>query len=353
MLALAATEAGEFRQTVSLQTVDIPTDPPDFLLVQVAWSDLNPVDLQKLHSRTTDFPFVSGFSGSGIVQETSDEVAFPVGASVCFLLDPTKKSGSYAQYCRVDRRAAALVPPQITLKEAASIPLAGCTAYESLRKLGLLTESTTSVQTLLIVGGAGGVGSWATRIARAWHPNLEIICTSDTSRDWCLANGASRCIPHVLQELPGGPHGSVDAILCLTEPTPTLMNAMSEVIRPYGSICLVVAGPSIRSLNLDFVFFKSVTVYTETVFSCFRTQFSHSQPSKMMAQILNWMSTGRICAPLSPCLDEIDADWTKATVPNGILERLHSGHVQGKLVMRIGDSSVAGNVHDTDFVDAR
>ncbi|GAX26369.1 hypothetical protein FisN_2Hh213 [Fistulifera solaris] len=343
MLALAATEAGEFRQTLSLQTVDIPIDPPDFLLVQVACSDLNPVDLQKLHTRTSNFPFVSGFAGSGIVQETPDEAAFPVGASICFLLDPTK-SGSYAQYCRVDRRAAALVPPQITLQEAASIPLAGCTAYESLQKLGLLTESTTSVQTLLIVGGAGGVGSWATRMARALHPNSEIICTSDTSRDWCRTNGASRCIPHdFLQELPGGPQGSVDAILCLAEPTPSLMHSMSEVIRPYGRICLVVAGPSIRSLNLDFVFFKSVTVYTETVFSCFRTHFSHSQPSQMMAQILNWMSSGRIRAPLSPCLDEMNMHWTKATMPNGILEKLHSGHVQGKLVMRVGDFSDAGN----------
>jgi NADPH:quinone reductase-like Zn-dependent oxidoreductase len=344
MLALAATETGDFRQTLSLQTVTVPpTDPPDLLLVHVAWSDLNPVDLQKLHTRTKDFPFVSGFAGSGIVYETSDESAFPVGASVCFLLDPTN-SGSYAQCCRVDRRAAALVPPQIPLKEAASVPLAGCTAYESLKKLGFMTDSVTSVQTLLIVGGSGGVGSWATRMARALHPNLDIICTSDTSRDWCLTNGASRCIPHHdLQQLSGGPQGSVDAILCLTEPTPSLMNAMSEVIRPYGRICLVVAGSSIRSLNLDFVFFKSVTVYTETVFSCFRTQFSHSQPSEMIAQILNWMSTGRISAPLSPSLDHVDLDWTKATVPNGILEKLHSGHVQGKLVMRIGDSSVAEN----------
>lgn len=338
MLALAATKAGDFRQSLSLEQVDAPTEiGPNELLIKVAWSDLNPVDLQKLQQRTGDAPFVTGFAGSGTVEQTSDASAFPVGSCICFLVNPSQR-GSYAQYCVVDRRAAAILPNNVSLKEAASVPLAGCTAYESLMKMGLGDQRNT-IKSLLIVGGSGGVGSWATRIAQALRPDLQIICTasSQSSSDWCKTNGASRCIPHdaIDNELSGGPKGCVDAILCLTEPTPSLISSMAEVIRPYGSICLVVAGPSIRSLNLDFVFFKSATVYTETVFSCFRTHFSYFQPNQVIAQLLDWISSGKIAAPLSPWLEQGDPDWTKATASNGILEKL--GHVQGKLVMQISD----------------
>jgi NADPH2:quinone reductase len=74
--------------------------------------------------------------------------------------------------------------------EAATLPLSGCTAYESLEKLSLENSSN-----LLIVGGAGGVGSWATLVARTKHPRLEIICTasSEESKRWCFENGASSC----------------------------------------------------------------------------------------------------------------------------------------------------------------
>lgn len=335
MLALAATASGDFRDVLTIQQVETPDKiGSNELLVKVAWTDVNPVDLQKLQ-RASSLPFITGFSGSGIVEQTSDAAQFPTGSRVCFLVH---QRGSYAQYCVVDRRAAAVVPENICLREAACVPLAGCTAFESLQKLGLLDEKKKTIQSLLIIGGSGGVGSWATRIARAVHPDLQIICTtsSEASSDWCKMNGASRCIPHEAMEKELT--GDIDAILCLTEPTPTVMKAMSEVIRPYGSICLVVAGSSIRSLDLSFIFFKSVTVCTETMFNCFRTNFVPNEPA--ISQLLSWVSKGKMVVPLSPLLDHLDEDWTKATKLNGILDKLQSGHMQGKLVMRIGGTNV-------------
>jgi len=316
MQALAASRHGDFSQVLHMQTIPIPEASalkPHELLVRVAWSDVNPVDLQKLHGGKlagevpSNPPFVPGFAGSGIVVQCGSQVTntnphLYVGSRVAFLADPSRR-GTYAEYCVVDGRAAAVLPLNVSLREAACLPLAGCTAYEALHQLGLTPTSTPTPEDatakisplnrrLLIVGAAGGVGSWATRLARTWHPALEIIATasSETSQNWCLAdNGASRCVRHdqITESLEGGLKGSVDAILCLTEPTPSLWKELSEVIRPYGRICVVVAGASIQSLDLGFLFFKSVTICTETVFSCFRTDFAMYQPSAEIGEMLS------------------------------------------------------------------
>jgi len=65
----------------------------------------------------------------------------------------------------------------------------------------------------------------------------------------------------------GGHTGSVDYIICLTKPTKDLFDSLAKVLKPFGTICLVVAGESIKSLDMRFVFFKSGSVCTETVFS--------------------------------------------------------------------------------------
>ena len=65
----------------------------------------------------------------------------------------------------------------------------------------------------------------------------------------------------------GGQTGSVDYIIYPTEPTKDLFDSSAKVLKPFGTICLVVAGESIKSLDMRFVFFKSDSVCTETVFS--------------------------------------------------------------------------------------
>lgn len=133
--------------------------------------------------------------------------------------------------------------------------------------------------------------------------------------------------------------GSVDYILCLTEPTPELFGALTEVIRPYGTICLVVAGESIKSLDLRFAFFKAATVTTETVFSSIRTNFESIRPSEEINDLLQHVAdSSSIRAPLSPQLSTLAGanDWKQCLQEGGILDKLASGHSIGKLVMKIG-----------------
>jgi NADPH2:quinone reductase len=130
---------------------------------------------------------VPGFGGSGTVRETGKDAPVEwIGQRVCFIADPTRR-GSYATHIVVDYRCVALVPSSgVSLRDAASIPVAGLTAFESLHKVGLAAvtnvdrESSSNVveKSLLIIGGAGGVGSWTISLARAWYPKLKIIATA-------------------------------------------------------------------------------------------------------------------------------------------------------------------------------
>lgn len=340
------------------------------VLIRVNYADLNPVDLQKLRMKSAGTPtpphrtpLVVGFGGSGTVVAAGDDADGQgattaaveaaakakdlVGKDVCFLADPGR-DGSHAEYVVVDARLVAPVPPGVAMASAACVPVAGCTAYECLDKVGLpvgrgSARAGDSVcgtkKRLLIVGGSGGVGSWTTQLARkAYGESLEIICTvgSPESAEWCSRMGADRTVPHdeIDKRLDAGPKGSVDAIVCLAEPTQRLFNSLAEVIRPFGRICLVVAGDAIRELDLSFVFFKSGTVSTEAVFSSIRCGY-HLDQAGEMATILEAIGDGSVRAPLSDDWSEDASCWEKANGEGGLIDKLGEGHTRGKHVMKI------------------
>ena len=344
MQALAATPD---QDKLTWQEVPKPSSlGSNDVLIKVLWADVNPVDMQKFRARKS--LYIPGFSGSGVVVEKGEEVGIQMGVTVAFMLNPSSGHGSYAQFCVADRRAIAVIPDGISAQSAACVPLAGCTAYESLCKLGLRdleTLGTPAIEQdkrLLIVGASGGVGSWATRLARVWHPTLDIVATSsEQSNEWCLRSGATRVIRHdqIDKDLQGGPKGSVDYILCLTEPTAEVMNALLEVIRHFGVICLVVAGASIKKLDLGFLFFKSATLTTETVFSSFRSSFANIEPRKMIEDMLTMVAKGTVAVPIAPAVEGMDLSISKAANDNGLIKIL-DGHTCGKIAMEM---DTAGN----------
>lgn len=331
---------------------------PDDVLVEVSFTDVNPVDLQKLRGRDNmvgrpvdNPPHVPGYGGSGIVVGVGSAIrdaASWKGQPVCFLADPSRM-GSYATHIAVDVNCVAKIPSLgddsfTLLRDCACIPVAGLTAYESLLKCGLAVSSEPSDFTgsLLVVGASGGVGSWTITLARALNPHIEIIATASNQEqhEWCLSLGADRVITHeeVASTLKGGREGSVDWIVCMAEPTQDLFGALSDVIKPYGTICLVVAGKSISSLNLGFCFFKCVDVKTETVFSSIRTKYKKVTPSKELGFITGLLTGGKIKAPLSPELKSgnVSESFRKALERDGVLKALSEPTMRrGNFVMKI------------------
>lgn len=331
---------------------------PNDLLVEVSFTDVNPVDLQKLRGRenmvgqpVANPPHVPGYGGSGKVVGVGSAIGDATswrGQSVCFLADPSRM-GSYATHVVVDVNCVAKIPlspddddSSSVLRDCACIPVAGLTAYESLAKCGLVENGDSSKSSLLVVGASGGVGSWTITLARALNPGLEIIATASNQdqHDWCVSLGADRVIKHdeITSKLECGREGSVDAIVCLTEPTQDLFGALSDVIKPYGTICLVVAGKSIGSLNLGFCFFKCVDVKTETVFSSIRSKYTKIVPSRELAVIIDLLTSDKIKAPLSPALKNgnVSESFRNSLGEDGVLKALSepTGR-RGNFVMKI------------------
>lgn len=125
------------------------------------------------------------------------------------------------------------------------------------------------------------------------------------------------------------------------EPTPDVFGALADVIQPYGIICLVVAGASIKNLDLGFCFFKAANVVLETVFSSIRDDYKHIRPCAELSDMLELLASGSIKAPLSPQQEGINDSWDSALESGGLLDVLSSGHTCGKLVMQIGKNEEA------------
>jgi NADPH2:quinone reductase len=164
------------------------------LLVEVKAVSVNPVDVKVRASfDTSDGPRVLGFDAAGTVLAIGAEVIdFAVGDDV-YYAGSIARPGSNAERQVVDSRIVGHKPATLDFAQAAALPLTTITAWESLfDKLGL-TE--TSSGHLLVVGGAGGVGSMVTQLARALT-DVTVIATAarGESADWARQMGAQHIV---------------------------------------------------------------------------------------------------------------------------------------------------------------
>lgn len=168
---------GEYGGPEVLQPMAVPQPEPGAgqLLVKVHACGVNPVDFkirQGLFPIEAPFPRVLGFDISGIVEAVGEGVAdFVVGDEV-FYSPELSGPGGYAEYHVADVALVTFKPEGISHAEAASLPLAGMTAWQALFERGGLAQG----ETVLVHGGAGGVGSLAVQLA-SWA-GCEVIATA-------------------------------------------------------------------------------------------------------------------------------------------------------------------------------
>jgi zinc-binding alcohol dehydrogenase family protein len=196
--AIAALRPGPVDAPDSFATVELelPALGPHDLLVDVRAVSVNPVDVKVRASfDATDGPKVLGFDASGVVVATGAEVArFAVGDEVVHA-GSIARPGTNAGLHVVDERITGPKPTSLTHAEAAALPLTAITAWEVLfDRLGLTADSTG---TLLVVGGAGGVGSMVAQLARA-RTGLSVVATAarPESQEWATAMGAQHVVDH-------------------------------------------------------------------------------------------------------------------------------------------------------------
>lgn len=322
-----------------------PANPADFieistekpvpgqydLLVAVKAASVNPVDTKVhagLQKNGLQQPRILGWDASGVVLEVGSSVSgFKPGDEVWYAGDITRP-GSNASHQLVDSRISAHKPRSLNWAEAAAIPLTVLTAWEALFE-HLQIQHAQAGKTLLIVGGAGGVGSLAIPLA-ALRSKLKVIATASRpeSAAWCRERGAELVVDyHDLQgNLAKEGIESVDYILCLND-TDGHWQALSELIAPLGHICTIVENE--RPLDQNALKLKSAALHWEFMFT--RSMFTTpdiARQGEILQQVAQLLDEGKLNGTLSETLQGL----TVATL-NAAHRKLLEGHMQGKLVI--------------------
>lgn len=169
----------------------MPKVGPGAVLIRVQAAAVNPVDW-KIMAGYLDplmdvvFPAIPGWDVAGVVEAVGvDAPGFTIGDEV--IANGRKdwvQGGSFAEFMSLPERLVARKPASLTWPEAAGLPLAGMTALQVLTRLGV-----TASDTVLIHGGAGGVGSMAIQIAAARGARV-IATASAVNHDYLRALGA-------------------------------------------------------------------------------------------------------------------------------------------------------------------
>ncbi|WP_435172950.1 alcohol dehydrogenase catalytic domain-containing protein [Gordonia hongkongensis] len=203
MTALVAVAANsvEDQSAFAETTMPVPAPRPHDLLVEVRAVSVNPVDTKvRAGLRDSDPPRVLGFDAAGIVVGIGDEVSrFAVGDEV-YYAGSIDRPGTNAEFHLVDERIVGRKPSSLDFGAAAALPLTTITAWESLFEK--LRVNSADSGTILVVAGAGGVGSMVIQLARTLT-DLTVIATASRpeSQEWTRGLGAHHVVdPRRLRE---------------------------------------------------------------------------------------------------------------------------------------------------------
>ncbi|MEX0732657.1 MAG: zinc-binding alcohol dehydrogenase family protein [Aquisalimonadaceae bacterium] len=308
------------------------------LLVRVRAVSVNPVDtkVRSLGEGTEDPPRILGWDASGEVVAVGSACSrYSVGDEV-FYAGSMTRPGSNSEYQLVDERIVGARPKSLTHEQSAALPLTSLTAWESLFERMNLTPEPSAGNAgarLLIIAGAGGVGSIATQLAKRVAAVGTVITTASRpeTRDWCLKMGADSVIDHsrpLRDQLEALDLAHVDYILCCSQPDGYFAQ-MADLIAPQGSICSIVKSAGDAPLPMNDLMAKSVRYCWEYMFT--RSMF---QTDDMDAQggILDRISHLVDNRTISTTMTENLGPMTARNVIEGH-RRLEEGRVIGKLVL--------------------
>ncbi len=201
MKAIGYTQAGPITEPNALIEFDAETPElrPRDLLVEVRGISLNPVDVKVRANMAPEEgqTKVIGYDAAGVVREVGNEVRhFAVGDEVFYAGDLTRP-GTNSELHAVDERIVGKKPSSLGFAKAAGFPLTSITAWELLFDSFALSEGDGQGEALLIIGGAGGVGSILIQLARKLT-GLTVIATASRPEtvEWVKKMGADHVINH-------------------------------------------------------------------------------------------------------------------------------------------------------------
>lgn len=319
----------------SLLDVELPEPVPSGhdLKVAVKAIAVNPVDTKERirGTKTEDPPRVLGWDAAGVVQSVGEKVTlFRPGDEVFYAGDVTRP-GSNAEYQLVDERIVGHKPKSLSFAEAAALPLTSLTAWEALfDRLHIDTQGAHRDRTVIIVGGAGGVGSIAIQLAKR-VASLKVIATASRSESaaWCRELGADEIVDHsgdLVAQLQNSKIAGVDYALITHDPDkhfPAIVNALL----PQGLIASILAFK--QPPDLSPLFRKSGGIVWELMFT---RPMCNTRDMIQQHHILNRVSQLLDARDIRSTLNNVIGKINAANLKNAHAQ-LESGSAIGKLVL--------------------
>ncbi len=305
------------------------------LLVKLKAISVNPVDTKLRVARTqteTDWQ-VLGYDASGIVEVCGEEVKnFKVGDEVFYAGD-ISRVGTNAEYHLVDERIVGRKPKSLSHAQAAALPLTAITAWEMLfDRLKINEQTAEGSDTILLIGGAGGVGSITIQLVKALT-KLKVIASAsrEESQNWVKELGADFVVNHLKPLAPQVKKITQQGIsqpgfVFSTTQTDKHFEDILELIAPQGRFGLIDDPAELNAIPLKL---KAISLHWELMFtrSLFNTPDIEEQ-SKLLNQVSKLVDEGKIKTTLTEVLGEINAENLKKAHT-----KIESGSTTGKIVL--------------------
>ena len=311
-------------------TIEMPEPGANDLLVEVQAVSVNPVDVKVLsRAKAGDEKQVLGFDAVGIVRETGAQAqGFRPGDRVWYAGDITR-FGSNAEFQCVDARIASQAPTNLSDAEAAAMPLTLITAWELLfDRLQLPTADPNAV--LLVIGGAGGVGSILIQLAKQLTKATVVATASrHESQAWVNKLGADFVLDHshsLQDELKAAGLADVSHVASLTH-SGDHFETVVDLLRPQGHYALI--DDPAEALDIRLMKQKSLSLHWEFMFT--RSMFSTTDIERqgdILRQAAVLFEEGKLHSTVTQSFSPINA---------ATLKRAHQlilqGHTVGKIVV--------------------
>lgn len=321
-------------QDEALVDLDLPQPEPGprDLLVKVEAISVNPVDTKVRRRAEPEVggTKVLGWDAAGTVVATGAEVTeFAVGDAVFYAGD-LGRPGTNAQFHCVDARIVGRKPESLDWAQAAALPLTAITAWETLfDRLDTGRPVPGAAPALLIVGGAGGVGSIAIQLARQLT-DLTVIATASRpeTAQWCRDLGAHHVVDHgkpLAAEVAALGIGAPGLVFSTTN-TDLHLAAIAELIAPQGRFALI---DDPESLDISVLKRKSLSLHWEFMFT--RSMFATAdiaEQGRLLNEVARLVDEGRLRTTLGENYGRIDAENLRRA--HALLE---SGRAKGKIVL--------------------
>jgi NADPH:quinone reductase-like Zn-dependent oxidoreductase len=328
MRAIRYDRYGPPPEVLEVREVEAPTPREGEVLVRVRAAGANPVEWHLVRGEPFLIRLMNGlrrpkdgdvgFDVAGVVEEIGPGVTdFRPGDEVF-----GHGSGSFAELTRARSSRLARRPERLSFEQAASVPVAGGTAFHALVTHGKVEAG----ERVLIVGAGGGVGSFAVQLAKALGAEVTAVCSGEKT-DYVRALGADRVVDYTREDVTTLP-ARYDVVIQLAGDHSLF--ALRRLLSPHGR--LVLAGSGAGRDGTGFVLGALRGFVLSRLFSRFTDRavkmFVSSTSREHLETLVGFVERGELTPSVEhayPLEQAADA-----------LTEIESGHARGKLVVAVG-----------------